>query len=126
MLQDVQVNLYTDRLQECLDFYRSLGFAETFRTPQQEPEHVEVRAFSLTIGLSTAAAAKRIIGVDPESETSAAELCFWCDDIEAETRRMLALGATRVRRPDPHADGPAANAWLRDPGGHLLQLVQAS
>lgn len=119
------MNLYTDRLQECLDFYEALGFAETFRTPTEQPEHVEVRAFALTIGISTAAAAQRIIGVDAEAATSGSELCFWCDDVAVETERMLALGASLVRGPDPHGEGPLRNAWLRDPGGHPLQLVQA-
>lgn len=125
MLQDVQVNVYTDRLAECVRFYRGLGFDETFRTPREDPEHVEVRAFGLTIGISTAAAARRIIGVEPAAATDAAELCFWSDDVEADTHRMLGLGATLVRPADPHAEGPLRSAWLRAPGGHLLQLVPA-
>jgi hypothetical protein len=39
-----QVNVYSENVGRSVDFYRGIGFSETFRTPREgEPLHVSVR-----------------------------------------------------------------------------------
>ena len=53
MFRDPQVNAYVCDVEACVRFYtESLGFVETFRTPESgPPAHVEVRLGGLILGV---------------------------------------------------------------------------
>lgn len=52
------------------------------------------------------------------------ELIVWCDDVDAETARLRAAGASVVREPYDHVAGHR-RAYLADPDGNWLALVDA-
>jgi lactoylglutathione lyase len=58
MFQRFQVNTIVADVEPCVAFYQALGFEETHRFPAEgTPEHVEVRANGLTLGISSVVAA---------------------------------------------------------------------
>jgi catechol 2,3-dioxygenase-like lactoylglutathione lyase family enzyme len=122
-IEGFQVNLFTDEIEQTVEFYRRLGFAESFRTPTDgSPTHVEVRAAGLTIGV----ASERIgneLGLEVAAGTGSAEVLLWVDDVEDACATALAAGGTPVSAPDEDG-GRLRHAWVRDPSGHLLELVE--
>ncbi|HEX8343172.1 MAG TPA: hypothetical protein VF657_00305 [Actinoplanes sp.] len=51
MLREPQVILFSDDVMWVAEFYRKLGFTETFRTPAQgEPIHIDVALGAYKIG----------------------------------------------------------------------------
>jgi predicted enzyme related to lactoylglutathione lyase len=125
MLLDFQLNVLVEDVETCVSFYKAIGFEETYRTPDVGPaEHVEVRAIGLTLGISAISAARDLHGIDVATDGNAVQLCLWCADIDATFEQMLRLGAQAVRSPRDFRGGRLRNAWLRDPGNNVLQLVQ--
>jgi catechol 2,3-dioxygenase-like lactoylglutathione lyase family enzyme len=122
-IEGFQVNLFTDEIEPTVEFYRRLGFVESFRTPTDgSPTHVEVRASGLTIGV----ASERIgneLGLEVAAGPTSAEVLLWVDDVEDACARALAAGGVPVSAPDEDG-GRLRHAWVRDPSGHLLELVE--
>ncbi|GAA4695021.1 VOC family protein [Nocardioides conyzicola] len=124
MFTGAQVNLYCDDVEDCAAFYRRLGCAERFRTPATgAPVMVEVVGPGFTIGLASAAAGNDY-GLDVAPDRRSTELVFWCDDVEAAYGAARAAGGTEADGPVDSPDGRLRFAWVRDPAGHLLKLVQ--
>ncbi|MEP9361487.1 VOC family protein [Nocardioides sp. CN2-186] len=124
MFVGAQVNLYCDDVEGCAAFYRGLGCAERFRTPATgAPVMVEVAGPGFTIGL-TSAAAGNDYALDVAPDRRSTELVFWCDDLEAAYARASAAGGVDAQPPVDSPDGRLRFAWLSDPEGHLLKLVQ--
>ena len=125
MFQNFQVNTIVPDVEPCVAFYLALGFAETYRFPAEGiPEHVEVRANGLTLGISSAAAAQEVHDLAIGDGGNAVHLCLWCDDIDATYAAMLAAGGRTFREPRDFQDGRLRNGWVRDPGGNLVELVE--
>jgi catechol 2,3-dioxygenase-like lactoylglutathione lyase family enzyme len=125
MLTGFQINLFVDDVERCVEFYRALGFDETFRTPREgRPDHVEVRALGLTLGLASVTAARDVHGLDVSSDGNAAEICLWTDDSAASFRQAVAAGATPVKAPHPVSGGRLTTSWVADPAGNLVEFVQ--
>ena len=64
-----QVNIYSEDIERALDFYRGLGFEETFRTPREgTPVHVEfIRdGFKLGIAAVTSVVATHRLDIELE------------------------------------------------------------
>lgn len=123
MIQNGFVNLYTTDMPAALRFYAGqLGFTETFRYPNDAPEHVELRAPGIAIGLSTVDAARTFQGVDATPGAPAMCLTLWVQDLDEAFATLTADGSPVVSA--PHAAGNGnRNAMLRDPDGNLVELV---
>ena len=124
MFSNFQVNMIVADVEPCVSFYKAIGFEETYRTPAEgAAEHVEVRIAALTLGVSSAAAAREVHELDVSGTGNAVQVCLWCDDVDAAYARMLQAGARAAREPRDFQDGRLRNAWLRDPAGNLVQLA---
>ncbi len=123
MFRSPQVNLYVADVPRSVSFYRSLGFAETFRTPAEgTPIHVELVLDGFKIGLADVRSARADHGLTVSSDGNAAELCLWTDDTDAAYQRLLSLGATPMAAPHDWL-GRLRVGWVADPDGNPIELV---
>ena len=119
-----QTNLYSADVARTVTFYERLGFAETFRTPSEGPPiHVELVLDGFKLGVADVASARRDHGLDVTADGRGGEVCVWSDDTDAAYADLLAHGATSMSEPhDWLAD--LRVAWVADPDGHPVELVQ--
>jgi catechol 2,3-dioxygenase-like lactoylglutathione lyase family enzyme len=125
MFRTPQINLYSRDLSKALAFYESLGFRESFRTPQSgPPDHVELKLDGFTMGIATVDAAVRHHGLAPAGEGMWIEIVVWTDDTDTAVARLTAEGAPLLSAPHDWLDGRLRLAWIADPDGNPIQLVQ--
>lgn len=106
-------------------FYSELGFVETFRTPASgEPVHIELKLDGFTLGIATVAAAKEHHGLRPEGEGRWIEIVLWTDDTDTALNALVAKGAPFLSPPHDFLAGKLRAAWIADPDGNPIQLVQ--
>jgi catechol 2,3-dioxygenase-like lactoylglutathione lyase family enzyme len=118
------VNLYSRDLARALSFYTSLGFVERFRTPASgPPEHVEVELEGFWLGIATIEAA-RAHGLNPEGVGRWVEIVLWTDDTDAAVSALIARGTPVLVPAHDFLDGRLRSAWVADPDGNPIQLVQ--
>lgn len=124
MIASGLVNVFTSDIARSLAFYQGvLGLRESFRTPTEGlPEHVEMTAGEFVVAISTAEAARRVHGMDPDVGSAAMSLVFWVDDVDATFETVAGSGAPVVTRPHD-AGNNNRNAVVRDPDGTLIELV---
>lgn len=116
----------------CLDLGRARGFyaavfgaVEHYRFPDEgDPVYI-----SLTIGASTIALADATgptaYGEPARPATGhAVDLCVYVDDLEPALARGAAVGGAIVAEPERMPWGERV-AWLRDPEGTMLLVIQA-
>ena len=119
------INLYSRDLLRALAFYSALGFVETFRTPTfGEPAHIELRLDGFTIGIATLEAAREHHGLRPEGEGRGIEIVLWTDDVDSAVRALVTKGAPLLSPAHDFLDGKLRAAWIADPDGNPIQLVQ--
>lgn len=119
------INLYSRDLARAISFYADLGFVETFRTPTSgPPAHVEVRLDGFVLGIATVEAA-RAHGLRPDGEGRWIEIVLWTDDTDAAVNVLTAKGAPLLSAAHDFLDGRLRSAWIADPDGNPIQLVQA-
>ena len=118
------INIYSHDVMRLVRFYASLGFRETFRTPEEgTPAHVELALDGFTIGIASVEAASADHGLSPELGGRPFEIVLWTDATDREYARLTAAGAPALSPPhDFLADLRAA--WVADPDGNPIQLVQ--
>jgi catechol 2,3-dioxygenase-like lactoylglutathione lyase family enzyme len=120
-----QVNLFSEDIEACAEFYRQLGFEEFYRTPLEGlPEHVEVCSSGLTIGIASTRVANDEFGLGVVTGSNSAEVLLWCEDVDVAYAAALAAGGTPVHEPEDYQGGRVRHAWLTDPAGHLVELVE--
>ena len=120
-----QINLYSRDLSRALAFYAELGFVETFRTPATGvPVHVELKLDGFTLGIATIEAAREHHGLSPEGEGRWIEIVVWTDDTDGAVRTLAAKGAPILSPAHDFLDGRLRSAWVADPDGNPIQLVQ--
>jgi catechol 2,3-dioxygenase-like lactoylglutathione lyase family enzyme len=122
-----QVNLYASDVLRSVDFYRSLGFEETFRTPRDGmPIHVELVLDGFTLGVASVGSAQthHALDVDLPRRGRGMELVIWTDDADAAFARLVELGATALSKPHDWLDATLRVAWVGDLDGNPIQLVQ--
>lgn len=118
------INLYSRDLARAVSFYASLGFVETFRTPASgPPEHVELELDGFKLGVATVEAA-RTHDLRPSGEGRWIEIVLWTDDTDEAVRALTAGGAPLLSPPHDFLDGSLRSAWIADPDGNPIQLVQ--
>lgn len=119
-----QVVLFTRDIQRAAAFYTAVGFTEAFRTPAEGPAiHVDLELDGYRLGLATEASTRDDHGLDPVASGQRAAVILWTDDTEAAYLRLQELGARPARPPYPWL-GSLRIAWVEDPDGHLVQVVQ--
>jgi predicted enzyme related to lactoylglutathione lyase len=120
-----QINLYSRDLPRAMAFYAELGFVETFRTPPSgDPVHVELKLDGFTLGIATVEAARAHHGLHPDGDGRSIEIVVWTDDADAAVRALTAKGAPVLSPAHDFLDGELRSAWIADPDGNPIQLVQ--
>ncbi len=123
--RDPQINLYSRDVGRLVSFYASLGFEETFRTPKDgAPAHVELRLGGFTLGVASVRSASETHGLDPDLGGRTAELVLWTDDVDDAHARLTANGTPSLSTPHDFLDGALRSAWVADPDGNPIQLVE--
>lgn len=124
MFRDPQVNTYVRDVEATVRFYtESLGFAETFRTPETgRPVHVEVRLGGLVLGFADIDATREMHGLKVDAGPKRAEVVLWTDDVDGAFERLVAAGAKPLSQPHNFI-GRLRAAWVADPDGGPVQIV---
>lgn len=118
------INLYSRDLSRAAAFYSEPGFVESFRTPESgEPIHIELTLDGFTLGIATIEAAKEH-GVQAGGEGRWTEIVLWTDDTDAALNLLIAKGAALLSAAHDFLDGQLRAAWIADPDGNPVQLVQ--
>ena len=124
MFRTPMINLYSRDLPRARAFYASLGFNETFRTPETgDPIHVELTLDGFTLGIATVETAMRDHGLSP-GEGRSIEIVLWTDDTDAAVERLTDAGAPLLSAAHDWLDGRLRIAWVADPDGNPIQIVQ--
>jgi catechol 2,3-dioxygenase-like lactoylglutathione lyase family enzyme len=119
------INLYSHDLPRAVAFYLELGFVETFRTPASgDPSHVQLMLDGFTLGIATIKAARAHRGLRPEGEGRWIEIVVWTEDTDAALDALVAKGAPLLSPAHDFLDGKLRAAWIADPDGNPIQLVQ--
>jgi predicted enzyme related to lactoylglutathione lyase len=119
------INLYSRDLSRAAAFYSELGFVESFRTPESgQPVHIEMSLDGFTLGIATIEAAKEHHNLRAEGDGRWIEIVLWTDDTDAALNALVAKGAPLLSPAHDFLDGKLRAAWIADPDGNPIQLVQ--
>ena len=86
--------------------------------------HIELRLDGFTLGIATIEAAKEHHGLRRGGEGRWIEIVLWTDDTDAALKALVAKGAPLLSPPHDFLDGQLRAAWVADPDGNPVQLVQ--
>ncbi len=119
-----QVILFTADVARAAEFYRRLGFHETFRVPSEgDPIHVDLALDGYKIGFASIESSRDDHGLRPVSEAQRATVILWTGDTVSAYHRLVADGVPGLQPPHDWL-GRLLIAWVQDPGGHPIQIVQ--
>lgn len=119
-----QINIYSHDVMRLVKFYEDIGFRETFRTPKEgEPDHVELTLDQIKIGIASVNAATSDHGLRLNLAGHTMEIVLWNDDTDSAYTRLTAKGAPSLSPPHDFL-GFLRVAWVADPDGNPIQLVQ--
>lgn len=121
---DPQVMLFVADTERAANFYGVFGFRETFRAPEEDPVKIEMAVGGFTLGLALPRLMAESHGLDPVTVGHRACIALWTDDVDAAYRLSLSSGATDYRGPYTLQEGRFRVAFVEDPDGHPVQLVQ--
>jgi len=119
-----QVILFSENLPRAIAFYTRLGFAETFRVPLDgEPIHVDLTLDGYKIGIASVESTRDDHGLDPVPKGQRAAVILWTDDTATAFADLVADGAPGLASPHEWL-GRLLIAWVADPDGNPIQIVQ--
>lgn len=119
------VNLYSRDLSRSVRFYSEIGFRETFRTPDSgDPIHVELTLDGFTLGIAKIEAAREHHSLKVEAEGRWIEIVLWTDDTDTALKELRAKGAPVLTPAHDFLEGRLRAAWIADPDGNPIQIVQ--
>lgn len=119
-----QVILFSADVPRAAAFYEALGFRETFRVPAEGvPIHVDLVLDGYKIGIASVASTRDDHGLDPIAEGQRAAVILWTDDTATAFDELVAGGVPALRTPYTWLDRLLI-AWVADPDGNPVQLVQ--
>jgi predicted enzyme related to lactoylglutathione lyase len=119
------INLYSRDLSRAVAFYLDFGFVETFRTPASgTPSHLELTLDGFKLGIAPLEAARAHHGLNPDGDGRWIEIVLWTDDTDAALRALVEKGAHVLAPAHDFLDGKLRAAWVADPDGNPVQLVQ--
>ncbi|HEY8306008.1 MAG TPA: VOC family protein [Lapillicoccus sp.] len=124
VFREPQVVLFSPDVSRATAFYASLGFEEVFRTPATgEPIHVDLALDAYRIGIASVDSTRDDHGLEPVATGQRAAVVLWTDDVRSAYAELVAAGAPGLQ--DPHEWlGRLLIAWLADPDGNPVQIVQ--
>jgi catechol 2,3-dioxygenase-like lactoylglutathione lyase family enzyme len=96
MFSTPQVNIYSEDVDNSVEFYRGFGFEETFRTPREGiPIHVELELDGFKVGIAAASSAVADHGLDLDLSKPGRgmEILLWTDDTDSAFAELVAAGA---------------------------------
>jgi catechol 2,3-dioxygenase-like lactoylglutathione lyase family enzyme len=126
MFSTPQVNIYSEDVDNSVEFYRGFGFEETFRTPRDGPPiHVELALDGFKVGIAAASSAVADHGLDLDLSKPGRgmEILLWTDDTDAAFAGLVAAGARVLSEPHDWL-GTLRVAWVADPDDNPIELVQ--
>jgi len=119
-----EVILFSADVERAAAFYRRLGFAETFRVPDEgAPIHVDLQLDGYKIGFASVGSSRDEHGLHPARSGQRATITLWTDDTARAYRMLTAAGVPGLKAPSAWL-GRLLVAWVQDPDGHPVQLVQ--
>ena len=119
-----QVILFSADVEQASAFYQRLGFRETFRVPDDGPPiHVDLVLGDYKIGFASIASAREHHALRPVDEGQRATVTLWTEDTHAAYRTLTDAGVPSLAEPHVWLDRLLI-AWIQDPDGHPIQLVQ--
>lgn len=119
-----QVILFSADVERASAFYRRLGFVETFRVPRDGPPiHADLELDGYKIGVASIASSRDDHGLKPVTAGQRATVTLWTGDITAAFRALTEAGVPGLAEPQRWLDHLLI-AWVEDPDGHPIQLVQ--
>jgi catechol 2,3-dioxygenase-like lactoylglutathione lyase family enzyme len=127
MFSSPQVNIYSADVLRLVEFYRGLGFEETFRTPREgSPIHVELELDGFKVGIAavTSAVADHGLELDLSEPGRGMEIVLWTEDADAAYARLTTAGAPALSEPHDWLGGSLRVAWVADPDGNPIELVE--
>ena len=125
MFTNPAINIYTHDVRILVAFYEGLGFKEAFRFPSEgDPIHVELRLDHFTIGVASVDSAITHHGLKPKLDGRPIEIVLWTDDTDGDFARLTVEGAPGLSQPHDWLHGKLRIAWIADPDGNPIQLVQ--
>jgi hypothetical protein len=88
-----EVILFSDDVERAAEFYKRLGFAETFRIPQEgAPVHVDLQLDDYKIGFASVDSARQDHGLNPVASRQRATITLWTQDTAKAYLALTALG----------------------------------
>lgn len=118
------INIYSHDVMRLVRFYASLGFRETFRTPDEGTTvHVEMTLEGFTVGIAAVEAASADHGLSPDLGGRPVEIVLWTDDTDRDYAHLIASGAPSLSPPHDFLANLRV-AWVADPDGNPIHLVQ--
>ncbi len=124
MFRSPQVILFSDDLPRAAAFYEGLGFVQTFRTPGEgEPIHLDLSLHGYKIGIASGDSTRDDHGLDPITTGQRTAVILWTDDVAAAYARLTSAGAPALKPPHQWL-GRLLIAWIADPDGNPVQIVQ--
>jgi catechol 2,3-dioxygenase-like lactoylglutathione lyase family enzyme len=127
MFSSPQVNIYSEDIVRSVEFYRGLGFEETFRTPHEgTPIHIELELDGFKVGIAavTSAVTDHGLDLDLSKPGRGMEILLWTNDTDAAFERLVAAGARALSEPHDWLDGTLRLAWVADPDNNPIELAQ--
>ena len=118
-----EVILFSENLERAVAFYSSLGFTETRVPTEGEPIHVDLSLDGYKIGIASVASTRADHGLDPVPSGQRAAVILWTDDTVSAFAELTAHGAPALATPHEWL-GRLLIAWISDPDGNPIQIVQ--
>jgi glyoxylase I family protein len=119
-----QVILFSEEIPRAVAFYTRLGFSETFRVPKEgEPIHVDLALDGYTIGIASVDSTRDDHGLNPVPKGQRAAVILWTDDTAAAFAELISEGVPALASPHEWL-GNLLIAWISDPDGNPVQIVQ--
>lgn len=125
VFHDPQVILFSEQVERAAAFYARLGFRETFRVPADgDPIHVDLALDGYRIGIASGDSTRDDHGLSPVTLGQRAAVILWTSDTRAAYRHLTEVEDVPGLQPPHEWLGRLLIAWVEDPDGNPIQLVQ--
>ena len=123
MFRAPQVVLVVEDAERSAAFYARFGFVEVFRAAGDDgaPIHIDAVLDGTRIGFATRSSLHEDHGL--VADGAGAAVVVWTDDVAVALAQLEQAGVPVLGHPRPWL-GRLRIAWVEDPDGHPVQLVQ--